>query len=73
MLSMIWLPNRVHRAERGHRLLEDHADLGAADRANPGAARVEARQVRLLLLPADVLPVFAAVQQDLTIDDVSGW
>ena len=34
------LAHREHRVERGHRLLEDHRDLGAADRAHRRAVRL---------------------------------
>ena len=40
--------DREHRVERGHRLLEDHRDLGAADAAHRravGAREVDARAV----------------------------
>ena len=30
--SLIWTPTVMHRVERGHRLLEDHRDVVAADR-----------------------------------------
>ena len=37
--------DRVHGAERGHRLLEDQADLAAADRAHLAAVGVELGEV----------------------------
>ena len=37
--------DRMHRAERGHRLLEDHGDLAAADAANLCPMWVKGRQV----------------------------
>src|SRR3546814_19770952 len=48
------LANRVHRVERGHRLLEDDADLLAPDL--PHLLRAERHQV-------------AAVPEDLPLDD----
>ena len=35
--SVSWRPIDEHRIERGHRLLEDHRDVGAADLAHLGA------------------------------------
>ena len=43
--SMICVADRVHRAERGHRLLRDQRDLGAAQVAHQPAARRQAREV----------------------------
>ena len=37
--------DRVHRAERGHRLLEDEPDLAAVDRAHLGAIGLELREI----------------------------
>src|SRR5215831_15896604 len=58
------LADRVDRAERGHRLLRDQRDLGAADRAQLGALRGEAGEV-------DGRPR-ALLKEDLTADDAPG-
>ena len=51
--------------ERRHRLLKDHADVFATDRADLLAARVERRQVQRV--------VCVAVQQDVPRDDAARW
>ena len=39
--SAICVADAVERVERGHRLLEDHGDLGAADRVRAGACQAD--------------------------------
>ena len=54
---MIWSPDGVDRIERGHRLLEDHRDLVAAD------------LLHLLLGRVEQVP---ALEADLAADDAPG-
>src|SRR5262249_22226818 len=56
----------VDRAERGHRLLEDHRDLGAADRADLAALRVQVGQP-----DRRGGAVLALVEDDLAADDLT--
>ena len=60
--------DRVHRAERGHRLLEHQRDLAAADGAHLLAVRFERCQVENLRVPARG----RAPEQDLAGDDLAG-
>ena len=55
----------VHRAERGHRLLEDQRDLAAADRAHLAAVGGRARPGR------SCVAVRRASRQDLAADDAA--
>ena len=68
----------VHRAERGHRLLEDEPDLAAVDRPHLRAIGLELHQIDRALSSSPsscsrlaVLPSRSAfpLQQDLTADD----
>ena len=63
--------DRVHGAERAHRLLEDHRDLPAAERSELLALRVELRQVHD---PGVVRGGRGggAVEADAAADDASG-
>src|SRR6185437_17079462 len=56
--------DRVHGAERGHRLLEDEADLSAPDRTHLRTVRVEPSQIDLRAVGAG--------QNDLAFDDAAG-